>query len=70
MGRTTEPQKSQLPVPEKKPLVESIVITLGADMTYAQIVINIKQNVKAEEVEVTIHNVKKTASGNALKAPL
>ena len=37
-------------------------------MTYAQIVKDLKENVKTDEVEVTIPNVRKTSSGNVLLA--
>ena len=37
-------------------------------MTYAQILKDLKQNVKPDEAEVTIHNVRKTANGNVLVA--
>ena len=37
-------------------------------MTYAQILKDLKQNVKPDEAEVTIHNVRKTTNGNVLVA--
>ena len=35
-------------------------------MTYAQILEDLKQNVKPDEMDVTIHNVRKTKNGNVL----
>ena len=45
----------------KKAMVDSVVIMPGAGMTYAQILKDMKQNVKPNKVkpEVLIHNVKK-----------
>ena len=37
-------------------------------MTYAQIVKDLKQNVKPDEVDVTIHTVRKTAGSNGFLA--
>ena len=37
-------------------------------MTYAQILTDLKQNVKPDEVDVTIHNARKTVNGNVLLA--
>ena len=53
---------------KKRPAVNSVVITPGQGMTYAQILKDLKQNVKPDEAEVTIHNVRKTENGNVLVA--
>ena len=50
----------------KRPAVNSVVITPGQGMIYAQILKDLKQNVKPDEADVTIHNVRKTANGNVL----
>ena len=53
---------------KKRPAVNSVVITPEAGMTYAQILKDLKQNVKPDEVDVTIHSVRKTVNGNVLLA--
>ena len=69
MGRTRETRLSaSLLAQKKRPVVNSIVITPEAVMTYAQILIDLKQNVKPVEVDLTILNVRKIANGNVLLA--
>ena len=53
---------------KKRPAVNSVVITPGQGMTYAQILKDTPQNVNPDEAEVTIHNFRKTANGNVLVA--
>ena len=52
----------------KSLVVNSIGLSPRAGTTYAQIVKDLKKNVKLDEVDVTIHNVRKTAGGNVLLA--
>ena len=50
------------------PVVNSVVINSGEGITYAQILKDLKQNVKSNEVGVTTYNVRKTAKGDVLLA--
>ena len=69
MGRTRETRlAASLLAQKKKPVVNSIIITPEAVMTYAQILIDLKQNVKPDEVDLTTLNCRKIANGNVLLA--
>ena len=53
---------------KKRQAVNCVVITPEAGMTYAQILKDLKQNVKPDEVDVTIHTIRKTVNGKVLRA--
>ena len=46
---------------KKRPMVNSVIISPEAGMTYAQILKALKKNVKPDEVDITIYNVRRTA---------
>ena len=63
-----ETQESRLLVPRKKRPAVNSSITNEAGMTYVQILKDLRQNVKPDKVDITIHIVRKTANGNVLLA--